>query len=145
MKKRTRSRIRVSGILLGIAIAFIVLVTGILTLTGLMEISVTADAHRFLPGEDSIHYSISGENYYNALANIRRLEAAGVNMSEDMKECSAVAHYYEAAILNKAFTEAGDSKKAGQEQERMKEYSSGAGSLSMHIEKIDALLERPAD
>ena len=52
-------------------------------------------------------------------------------------ECRAVARYYEAATLHKAYLEAGNAELVAVQEARMKQFAAEAGSMSSHIGAID--------
>ena len=119
----------------------VVLIAASLVIASISQIRDSVDVRQYLPREESIRYHIARGEYYTALDNIRELEACGVQLTGDMEEAAAVAYYYNAALLCKAYTETGDTEEAELQRNRMQSFASAAGTLSEHLTKIDALLE----
>ena len=141
MTQKTKNTLSPGGILLGAAIFLISCLILISLFTGTMRVRDRMAPQRYLPEKWTIEFNIINGNYYSALGNIRRLEAAGEELDAETKECAAVAHYYEAALLQKAFEKAGDPDRAGFQKKRKQEYAALAGGMSSQLEKIDELIE----
>ena len=58
------------------------------------------------------------------------------NYSAEVQECRALAFYYEQAVLEHAYRETGDTKKADEFAKRMKEYEAQLGSMSARAEAV---------
>lgn len=65
--------------------------------------------------------------------------------AEHLLACYAVADYYEAASLYKAYLTTGDEERAARMLERMQEAEAGMGELSFEISKIRTQLGIEAD
>ena len=64
----------------------------------------------------------------------------GTVYSSEVAEYRAVAHYYEAALLFRAYRDAGETEEARRQEERMLTFAESAGSLSDEIVRINETL-----
>lgn len=62
--------------------------------------------------------------------------------SAEVTECRALAFYYEQAVLEHAYREAGDDKKADEFAKRMEEYEAQLGSLSSRTKLVQSRVAR---
>ncbi len=84
-------------------------------------------------GERSVYLNEYGDlqrwmaagNYPEVLAMVSRNQAVSAKTRKDTSEFQAVADYYEAASLYRAFQEAGDMKRAARMKERMEKAKQG--------------------
>lgn len=96
-----------------------------------------ADAGRvYTRSEDSMVYYIQNGDYESMLRGTYMNEIHGVWASDTMKECYAVAHYYEAATLYKAYEKAGKNELAAEKKKSMEEQEALMGELSFAAEDI---------
>ncbi len=86
--------------------------------------------------EDLMVYNIQSGDYDSMIRGAYINEMYGVKASETMKECYAVAHYYEAASLYKAYEAAGKVEKAAEKKCIMEEQEALMGELSFAAEDI---------
>ena len=139
MKKKRK--MSAGKVLVGVATVLILLIAATAVIGSMSEIRDVVDARRYLPREESIRYSIARGEYYTALSNCRELEACDVQLTGATEEAKAVAYYYDAAVLCKAYEKTGDTEQAELQRLRMQRFAAAAGTLRDHLSKIDALLE----
>ena len=131
------AKISVGRVLLGILTGLMLFVAIGLFFFSMNEIRERSSSSLYLPREESIYWNITEEKYDSALDNVRTLEAADAKLSEQTMECRAVARYYEAAKLHRAYLETGNAEQAAVQEARMKQFAAEAGSMKEHIKTID--------
>jgi len=136
-----RGKRGIVGWILGIATIITTLLILIMVFAGITQIRDYVDARSYLPRPSTVSWNIVNEDYGAALMNVQQLEAAQVELPEDIRMCQAVAHYYDAAVLHKAYLTVGDLKEAEYQKKRMAQYAALAGDYAEHIDKIDQMLE----
>lgn len=62
-------------------------------------------------------------------------------LSSNIKACQAVARYYQAATLYKAYVLTGDNLAITRQVQQMEQYAAQTGNYSDYVEKINQLLE----
>lgn len=138
---RKTDKITVGRVILGIVIGFILFTTIGLVFYSLNEIRERSSSTLYLPREETLYWNITSEKYHTALDNVRALESVNSKLDERSMECRAVARYYEAAKLHKAYQEAGNAEQVAVQEARMKQFAAEAGSMSSHIAVIDEKIE----
>ena len=139
MKKKRK--MSVGKVIFGVATVLVLLIAASLMIGSVSQIRDSVDPQRYLPREESIRYSIARGEYYTALGNIRELVACGVQLNGATEEAAAVAYYYDAAVLCKAYEKTGNAEQAELQRQRMQSFASATGTFQEHLTKIDALLE----
>lgn len=92
--------------------------------------------NQFIWSEDSLVGYIQQENYAGMLRSAYNNEMRGVASTDTMKECYAVAYYYEAAALYKAYAETGKTEEAEEQKRIMEEQETLMGELTFLAEEI---------
>lgn len=91
--------------------------------------------------EDHLLYYVQEGNYARMVERIQMNEFLGVKPSQTMKECYAIARYYEAATFYKAFIENNNLEKAAGKKEIMDQQEQLAGEMKYIINEINESLE----
>lgn len=81
-------------------------------------------------------YSVESGRFGNLYDTAVRDMDKNVEHSAEVKECRALAFYYEQAVLEHAYRAAGDTEKADEFAKRMEEYEAQLGSLSPKAEVV---------
>ena len=114
---------------------FIILFTG-------MGIFETIDALRYYTiREDSMIYALEDNRYGDLVSQYHQNMALDVKSSETMKECYAIARYYEAALDYKLALLQNDPALAQKAEQRMETAANDMGALSYAEADINSLLE----
>ena len=124
--------------LLNLTIALLGILLAVLMVFTISELYDTGRVYRY-KAEDLLRF-VRGQDYGNMLHCVYMNEAGGVYASEDMKECYAVAHYYEAATFYKAYAQCGKSEEAAKQKKVMEEQKALMGTLAYTAEEIDRKL-----
>ncbi len=90
--------------------------------------------------EEEFFINLSHQDYDTMVWYMYSNEASGVTPTRDMKNMYAVARYYEAAFLYKAYAENGDTTAAEEKKQIMDEQVSLMGEFSYAKADIDTLL-----
>lgn len=90
--------------------------------------------------EDSFLYALKDEDYVRLVEYWKRNEAAGVRVTENLGECYAVAEYYEAASLYKAYKQMGNKAQTALYKGKMEDAVSRMGALSYTGKNINKRL-----
>lgn len=91
--------------------------------------------------EEDFLYCIQSENYYEMVGYMHNNEVNEVKVTKGMEECYAVARYYEAASMYKAYQAVGRNSEAKEQKDIMQEQMDAMGELSYAVEDIDKQLE----
>lgn len=109
----------------------------VLVITTFVTVGNFLDHMRILTyDEEDFLYCIQSENYCEMVGYMHSNEVNGVKATKDMEECYAVARYYEAASMYKAYKAVGKNAKAEEQEEIMKEQLAMMGELSYVAEDI---------
>lgn len=95
---------------------------------------------------DSRDYIYPAENgrFGNLYEVAVRDMAKRTSYSPEVEECRALAFYYEQAVLEHAYREAGNDGKADEFANRMREYEAQLGSMSSKAEVVRKLVSSDA-
>ncbi len=91
--------------------------------------------------EDTYYYALQSRDYSYLLGITQRDARLDKEYSEDVLASRAVAGYFEAATLYKAYMEAENTEKAEVQKERMDYYEGQMGEFQIHKSYIDELLK----
>lgn len=83
--------------------------------------------------EDSFLYCLQSGNYGEMVDRMKQNQGEGVELTQTYEECYAVAEYFEAASLYKAYMLDGNMEKASQQKERMEDAATRMGEFSYAI------------
>ncbi|MBR0405105.1 MAG: hypothetical protein IJI68_07905 [Eggerthellaceae bacterium] len=81
-------------------------------------------------------YSAEDGRFGNLYATAIRDMSRNAEYTAEVEECRALAFYYEQAVLEHAYREAGDNAKADEFAARMAEYESQLGSLRGKVDAV---------
>lgn len=87
--------------------------------------------------ESSLMYDIADERYFRLLEDIRANENAPGDYMKGFSEYKAVADYYEAVSLRKAYAAFGDEQEAQKWADKAEKSQNGMGDYAFTKEKID--------
>lgn len=135
MKKRSPAKIIIGIFTVILSLSFIILVV-----TGINEIQ----DYNYEPSyynEENYVSALQNEDYMELLEMTCRDSRLQKEHNDIILSCKAVAHYYEAAALYKAYLTVGNKKAAGIQVQRMEQYASQTGDYQEYVEKINTLLE----
>lgn len=90
--------------------------------------------------EKDFLYCIQREDYYEMVEYMYRNEANDERVTKGMEECYAVARYYEAASMYKAYKAVGKNAEAKEQEAIMEEQIAMMGELSYVAEDIEKQL-----
>lgn len=90
----------------------------------------------YIWSEDNLLGYIHSEDYTDMLRSAYNNEMRGIASTDTMKECYAVAYYYEAAALYKAYAETGKTEEAKKYGRMMEEQEALMGELTFAAEEI---------
>lgn len=91
--------------------------------------------------EEAYVSDLEREDYMALLSMTNRDSKLDDSDSETIKECKAVAKYFEAATLYKAYLATGDTASARIQIQRMEQAAAQTGQFQEHVENINTLLE----
>lgn len=91
--------------------------------------------------ENDFLYCIRSEDYYRMTEYMYINEINGAKVTEGMEECYAVAGYFEAASMYKAYAAVGKNAEAEEKEQVMEAQKEKMGELSYVAENIDDYLE----
>lgn len=91
--------------------------------------------------EESYLHCVETQDYMYLLSMTDRDSVIEKSYSKTIMECKAVAKYFEAATLYKAYLTTTDTHSARIQVQRMEQYAAQTGQFQEHVEKINALLE----
>lgn len=101
----------------------------------------TTEENQINCDEESMLWRIHDKNYASLVTGIKEDEnTPGVNMKE-FEEYKAVADYFEAVFLQKAYASYGDMENANKYEKKAKSCEEGMGEYSYTKEEIDKMLE----
>lgn len=92
--------------------------------------------------ESSFLYAMESRDYARMLEMKHRNEGYRVKTTETMRECYAVAQYFEAAVYERAYREDGQTDKAEAYRKKKEEQREAMGAFSYAAEEIDVLAEK---
>ena len=132
-KEKTPLRIIVLNVLIVIAAFF--LAGSIIALIG----EVREDQYREIEPYSMVYRMESGD-YSTMVMDVQEARLHGQDLSGELAEYAAVADYFKAASLYKAYEEEGRTTLAKPQAEAMEKAASEMGSLSGEKSRIDAFL-----
>ena len=128
--------------LLGALVGIVAVLVVILFVSAGFRIADTAqgytlryDARNYLYSAESGRY---GDLYETTLYDMDK----DTSYSDEVAECRALAFYYEQAVLEHAYREAGDDAKADEFAARMAEYEKQLGSMSAKAADVRAAVSK---
>ncbi|NCB93642.1 MAG: hypothetical protein EOM40_13960 [Clostridia bacterium] len=136
MRKGTHS---IAKFIIGIFTVILTLLLIILVVSAVNEIKDFGYYSDYYTEENYISYT-HHEDYYELLGMTIRDCRFGKKYSDEEKECRAVAYYYQAASLYKAYMQSDDKKNAGIQVQRMEQYATQTGEYTDHVAKINEIL-----
>ncbi len=134
-KKRT-----VGGILLAAAIAFLSFTLIITVIMGIHEYNDHLTWYSYHAEEDDLIRACTYDNYAQLLADSYDDAEIGRKYTETELALRAVAEYYEAATLLRAFEAAGDEEHAALYRKKMEELPEKMGEFADAAERIDKIV-----
>lgn len=123
----------------GIILALTLLLLGNMVAAGA---AVAEDAKGYGNSENSFLWQLESGNYSAMLEMMYSNEAQGVKATETMKECYAVAEYFEAASYQLAYEKNDQEDKAVFYKEKMEDCKARMGTLAFAAEDIDQILKQ---
>ena len=124
------------------------IITIILTLScllmiaiGISEIRDSASVPSYYLDEEDYISTLQQEDYMNLYDMTCRDCIPDKKLSSNIKACQAVARYYQAATLYKAYVLTGDNLAITRQVQQMEQYAAQTGNYSDYVEKINQLLE----
>ncbi len=130
-----KSPVKVLVIIVAIAVILVYISVAMLISDAAKGRSFDYDARDYLYSAENARY----DNLYDTAIYDMERHAA---YNDDVQECRALAFYYEQAVLERAYRESGDTAKADEFAERMKEYEAQLGTLSSRTKDVQDLLDR---
>ena len=128
-KRGKRSPLKALVILLAIVVVTLYVIAGTQISQAAQGRTVDYDARDYIY---SAEYGRFGALYDTALYDMNK----HAEYSAEVEECRALAFYYEQAVLEHAYREAGDDAKADEFAKRMEEYEAQLGSMSGRAEAV---------
>ena len=142
MKKQKTKKVKEKKSLLKLAVQGLLIITVILFLAAGFRIRtfsrgypIRYDARDYVY---SVEYNRFDDLYETTISHMER----DVIYDEQVTEFRALAFYYEQAVLEKAYEEAGESEKAAAFREKKEEYRKELGSVSSKANAVDELLAK---
>ena len=108
--------------------------------TGMGIVEMIDGMRSYTVSEDSMIYALQDGRYGDLVSDYHRNMAANAKSTETMKECYAIAKYYEAAIDYKLAVQENDLELLENSEKMMKESAAQMGSLSYAEKEIKNLL-----
>lgn len=108
---------------------------------GISEIRDSASVPSYYLDEEDYISTLQQEDYMNLYDMTCRDCIPDKKLSSNIKACQAVARYYQAATLYKAYVLAGDNLAITRQVQQMEQYAAQTGNYSDYVEKINQLLE----
>lgn len=130
----------VGKIIIGIFTVILTISLIVFVASGIGQIRDANYEPRYLDEEDYVS-TLQREDYVNLLEMTSHDTVLGKKHSNTVISCQAVAHYYEAASLYRAFLAIGNTKNASVQVQRMEQFASQTGEFGEYVEKINELLE----
>ena len=124
----------ITTIIIALLAFFTILFTGM----GIFEL--TDGMRIYTVSEDSFLYALEDGRYGDLVEDYHRNLVSDVKPSETMKECYAIAKYYEAAIDYKLAIQENDSQLQQTAADKMKTAAAEMGALSYAKNEIDNIL-----
>ena len=125
----------------GIIIILLTLSCLLMITTGISEIRDSATVSSYYLDEEDYISTLQQEDYMNLYDMTCRDCIPDKKRSSNIKACQAVARYYQAATLYKAYVLAGESLSITRQVQQMEQYAAQTGDYSDYVEKINQLLE----
>lgn len=121
------------------------IIIGILTFIAVVLLIATIgvfneDVRVYTYTTDSMYYCVRSGEYYRLSEYVKKNKSREKNPSSDMLEYYAVAEYYDAELMGKAYEKSGDMQKAMLYKEKQSEAETRMGDLHVLKEEIDSLL-----
>ena len=105
------------------------------------EIRDSASVPSYYLDEEDYISTLQQEDYMNLYDMTCRDCIPDKKLSSNIKACRAVARYYQAATLYKAYVLTGDNLAITRQVQQMEQYAAQTGNYSDYVEKINQLLE----
>lgn len=137
-KTRIREQLGKHKALNGIILALTLLLLGNMAVAGFSLAEEMRDAG---VGEDSFLWQLESGNYPSMVEMMYLNKACKVKATETMKECYAVAEYFEAASYQKAYQRDGQEEKAAYYEKKMEDCRTRMGTLTFAADDIERVLE----
>ena len=109
--------------------------------TGISEIRDAATSSSYYLEEEDYVSTLQQEDYMSLYDMTCRDCILGKKPSTDIRACQAVARYYQAATLYKAYVLAGETLPVTRQVQQMEQYASQTGDYSEYVEEINHLLD----
>lgn len=135
MKSRRKSR---KNMLLDVLIIFLS-IAAIVQLTGFIH-QYRIQSSSFDVSDDMMLYSLKDENYASLLDYAFRKEESGEKLDSEEQALQAVAFYYDAAAMYKAYMKTGDEKSAKDRKAEMSRQAQKMGEYAYAAKDIDSRL-----
>ena len=108
---------------------------------GISEVRDSATVSSYYLDEEDYISTLQQEDYMNLYDMTCRDCIYDKKLSSNIKACQAVARYYQAATLYKAYVLTGDNLPITRQVQQMEQYAAQTGNYSDYVEKINQLLE----
>lgn len=127
----------ICGIISGIlALSFLLMIA-----TGILELYDSATVSSYYLDEEDYISTLQQEDYMNLYDMTCRDCILDKKLSANIRACQAVARYYQAATLYKAYVLAGETLPVTRQIQQMEQYASQTGDYSEYVVKINNLLD----
>lgn len=113
----------------------------LMTAIGISEIRDSAFVPSYYLDEEDYISTLQQEDYMNLYDMTCRDCIYDKKLSSNIKACQAVARYYQAATLYKAYVLTGENLLITRQVQQMEQYAAQTGNYSDYVEKINQLLE----
>lgn len=141
-KTQIREQLGKHKALNGIILALTLLLLGNMAAAGFSLAEEVGDAG---VGENSLLWQLESGDYPSMVEMMYLNEACGVKATETMKECYAVAEYFEAASYQRAYERDGQEEKAACYEKKMEDCRARMGTLAFTADDIGRILEDEGD
>lgn len=133
-------KISIGKIIISIFTVILTLSLILLISTGISEIRDFSSTSSYISEDDYAFYT-TREDYDQLLYITLQDSEMDKSYSQSVKECRAVAYYYEAATLYKSYLSIEKTAEAQIQVQRMEQYATQAGEYTEHIANINKVLE----
>lgn len=134
-------RFSLSRLFLGIVTVVLTLSFLLMIGTGISEIRDSLSNSSSYLTEENYISTLQEENYMDLYDMTCRDCILGKKANSTIKACQAVARYYQAATLYKAYVLNNDTLPISRQIQQMEQYAAQTGDYSDYVEKINQLLE----
>ncbi|MCQ2549391.1 MAG: hypothetical protein MJ134_05040 [Lachnospiraceae bacterium] len=121
---------KIAYVFIGILCFFLVCFIGIF-ITNMVE-----ERSYYVSDEEDLFWNLRYDNYVSLLEDVKANEARHVKKTGGMEKCYAIAYYYEAASMYKAYMEVGETQKAAKKKQIMEAQIPLMGEYSTLIQDI---------